>query len=123
MRGETTIQLFDAKTGEKVLEKKEKNLVTNALSKLLSPKNEWLYGNSQTNILGSLLNATPFPTRALGGVLLFDQDIPENASTILPPAGVNNVAYAGGEYAASNELRGTYNTNESGPITGGYRHV
>lgn len=123
MRGETQILLFDAKTEKKVFEKKEKNIVTNAISKLLSPKNEWLFGNSAANIMAAMGNMIPFSTRAFGGIMLFDSELTEDPSIVLPPLSVKNVGYAGGAYSGNNKLRGTYNSNESGEITGGYRHV
>lgn len=122
MRGETTIQLFNAETGDLVYETRDKNMVTNAVSKMLSLRNEWLYGVS-TNILGNMTNVFPLHLRAFGGILLFDNAIEESANRILPPGTVKNLGYAGGEYGGSNPRRGTYNANESGPITNGYRHV
>lgn len=122
MKGVTTIQLFDAETGSKVFEHKEENMVTSAVSKLLSPKNEWLYGNSM-NILGALSSAFPLYQRLLGGVLLFDTELSEDENNILPFGAAKNVGYAGGEYAGANRFRGSYNTNESGEVEDGYRHV
>ena len=123
MKGVTTIQLFDAETGSKVFEHKEENMVTGAVSKLLSPQNEWLYGNTQFNVLGSLSTAFPLYQRLFGGVLLFDTELREDVNNILPFGSAKNVGYAGGEYAGTNRFRGSYNTNESGEVEDGYRHV
>ena len=124
MKGIATIQLFDAETGDQVFEHKEENMVTDAISKVLSPRNEWVFGNTQKNILGLIgYHAFPLYSRLLGGVLLFNDVITESANTIMPKANLINVGYAGGEYGGSNQFRGSYNTNESGPIANGYRHV
>lgn len=123
MRGETKIQLFDSKTGEKVFEHVEKNMITKSLERLLSPKNEWLYGNTTNNLLGSLGEAFPIYSRMLGGLLLFDSVLPEDENQVLPSASAKAVGHAGGEYAGANPFRGTYNTTESGPLSEGYRHV
>lgn len=123
MKGVTTIQLFDAETGSKVFEHSEENMVTNAVSKILSPQNEWLYGNTQINLLGSFATAFPLYQRLFGGVLLFDAVLSEDANNILPFGAAKNVGYAGGEYAGTNKFRGSYNMNESGEVTDGYRHV
>ena len=123
MRGETKILLFDSKTGKKVFEHTEENMVTKSLERLLSPRNEWLYGNTTNNLMGGLKEAFPIYSKMLGGILLFDSVMPEDENSVLPPSSAKNVGYAGGEYAGANPLRGTYNSNESGPVTDGYRHV
>lgn len=123
MRGETKILLFDSKTGKQVFEHTEENMVTKSLERLLSPKNEWLYGNSTNNLMGGLKEAFPIYSKMLGGILLFDSVMPEDENLVLPPTSAKNVGFAGGEYAGANPFRGTYNSNESGTVTDGYRHV
>ena len=123
MRGETKILLFDSKTGKKVFEHTEENMVTKSLERLLSPKNEWLYGNTTNNLMGGLKEAFPIYSKMLGGILLFDSVMPEDEALVLPPPNVKNVGFAGGEYAGANAFRGSYNSNESGAVTDGYRHV
>ena len=47
----------------------------------------------------------------------------EDEDNIYPPNSVKNVGYAGGNYSGSNPMRGTFNSLESGVITGGWRNV
>ena len=120
MKGVTKIQLFDAKTKEQVYESTHENMMTNAIPRLLNPRPEWAF----TGNTGSYLSAAyPLSENALGGLLLWDEEIEENADIVLPPDGVHSVAHAGGPYAGTNVRRGTYNQNESGAFEGGYKHV
>ena len=56
-------------------------------------------------------------------IMLFDENIEENPEIIFKPVNVNIVGHAGSAYSGTNVMRGSYNTNESGEIENGYRHV
>ena len=121
IKGRSKIQLFNAETGRTEFTVENTNLVTNAVSRLLNLKPEWAFtGGSITDIYRQL---TPVCSKLMGGVLLWDDTITENANTVLPPAAVNNIGYAGGTYSGTNTMRGTLNQNESTAITNGYRFV
>lgn len=139
LKGKTTIQLFDAETGEKLLEQRDENLVTHALDILANSKDKYgllkwwrenasAPGNSYDYVTEHIITTPsfammPLAERALGGVLLWDENITEDPSITVPPGGVHELGHAGGEYAGADLYRGSYNTNESGEISGGWRHV
>ena len=136
LKGRSKIQLFDAATGKKVLEQRDSNMVTNALDIIANLKDEaglfrwWRYsimsGNTDTadrlGVAGQWM-MLPMYQKALGGVLLWDANITEDPSIVVPPPGVYEVGHAGGAYGGSDIYRGSYNENESGSISGGWRHV
>jgi hypothetical protein len=121
LKGTTTIQLFNAKTGALEAKRQDENMVTNAIYNLFDFDPRWWRGYSDLRTV--LAEYTPIYSKLLGGVLLWDSLLPENPNLILKPSGVKNVGFAGTTYAGSSAFRGTYNNNESGEIAGGYRHV
>lgn len=139
LKGKTTIQLFDAGSGEMVLEQRDENLVTDALDVIANSKDKlgllkwWreiasvpgsIYDYVTEHIITTPAFAMmPLAERALGGVLLWNENIREDPSVTVPPAGVQELGHAGGEYAGADLYRGSYNINESGAISGGWRHV
>ena len=136
LKGRSTIQLFDAATGKKVLEQSDTNMVTNALDTIANMKDKmglfrwWIKRYSAgTNEVTDRLTYSPFMQmlplykRALGGILLWDANIPEDPSIMLPPNGVYELGHAGGPYGGADIFRGSYNENESCEISGGWRHV
>lgn len=125
IQGKTKIQLFDS-NGNLENEIVEKNMVTNALQYLVSPDVCMLCENTINSLIK---DSMPFYSNALGGIMLFDENIDENAETVFKPNGVNIVGHAGSAYSGTNVMRGSYNTNESGELKDdnlqriGYRHV
>lgn len=125
IQGKTKIQLFDS-NGNLENEIVEKNMVTNALQYLVSPDVCML---SENTINSLIKDSMPFYSNALGGVMLFDENIEENAETVFKPNSVNIVGHAGSVYSGTNVMRGSYNVNESGELKDdnlqriGYRHV
>ena len=84
--GKTKIELFDGLTGKLNERIEEKNMVTNAVSKLINAAMPcYGYGIGGVNDL-TVNNAV---NNLFGGLLLFDSAITENANNIYPPAGVN----------------------------------
>lgn len=129
LKGKSKIQLFDAATGEQVKCVKDTNMITNAVSKLLNPPVQWGFSADKGNLGTALNNMTPVADNLLGGIMLWEDNLVENAADIIPPNDVVLIGHAGGEYAGTTQTRGTYNTNESGNITDengnviGYRNV
>lgn len=107
LHGHTTIELTDVNTGE-VQKIEEDNMVTNALAEMF-----WAAG-----FMGSEQNKSlyfPVYQKLLGGLILWENTIPENADRIFEPAG-NRVTGTGIYGLANNRtnlVRGTYNTDES----------
>ena len=109
MKGKTEIILTDVHTGEqkKVL---EQNMTTNALNDIFLQEG---YMKDASEMYGS--NFQPIYQKLLGGVLLFDKPLEENAANYFAPAGTNLTAC--GVYGVKNTtgdtLRGDYNSDES----------
>ena len=124
LKGRTKIQLFDAATGKEVACHEKSNMVTNAVARLF---NGDVYGglNGTCPVISAGNMFTPIATNALGGIMLWQDAIVEDANTVMPPAVDANtlVGYAGTSYSGNNPLRGSYNISESGVIEGGYRNV
>lgn len=120
IKGKSTIQLFDAKTQKEVERVVNDNMLTNAISNILNVPLDYTYNIGNKSIYDLIL---PLQTVGLGGIEIWDNTIPEDASIVYPPANVHEVGHAGGEYSGTSKYRGSYNTNESGAIENGYRHV
>lgn len=125
LHGRTKIELFDAKSGEKVHKQTDDNMVTSALQRLLDlPAELTVLDNvSSRNCLPAL--SMPFLSKALSGIWVFSHKLEESSENISPSVtDVKNLAgYAGGEYSGANSKRGSLNLNESGEIENGYRYV
>lgn len=109
MKGKTEILLTDVHTGKtkKIL---EHNMMTNALNDIFRQEG---YMRNATTMFGE--NFQPLYAKMLGGVLLFDKPLEENAANYFAPAGTNLTAC--GVYGVKNTtgdtLRGDYNSDES----------
>lgn len=112
MKGHTKIELKDVKTGEvEVFE--EDNMVTNALQYFLASAGPYSANGGLTE---DTVIKYPLWQTYVGGLLLFDKALEENAENVLPPAGVKmtgNGAFGVVNNADPTEL-GSYNANESG---------
>lgn len=128
MKGLTKILLINKKTNVVEETFEDENLITNALSNAFYLPTQYQRTLDAANDSGDSLlkwqNALMPPSRnALGGILLWDNVLEESVDNIYPPNNVKNVGYAGGNYSGSNAMRGTFNSLESGVITGGWRNV
>ncbi|MDD3504856.1 MAG: hypothetical protein PHE63_12355, partial [Eubacteriales bacterium] len=108
LKGKMKIELTDVHTGETetVL---EQNMVTNALSNIFKPM-----GLDKSP--GKMINGmNPYYQTVLGGLLLFDAEIEENADNLYPPSGVNLIGCAsyGVQNNTTGTLRGGFNQTES----------
>lgn len=108
LKGKMKIELTDVHAGETetVL---EQNMVTNALAKIFKPM-----GLDKSP--GKMLNGmNPYYQTVLGGLLLFDAEIEENANNLYPPSGVNLIGCAsyGVQNNTTGTLRGGFNQTES----------
>jgi len=114
MKGKTTIILRNVETGKtRVYE--DENLITNALDKLININVAMNYA------LNSYV--LPFATNALGGIMLFDGQLEEDADNIHFPAAAHLVGYAGQDVNTVDKYRGSYNAIESGKTLTGYISV
>lgn len=111
MKGRTTIELIDTKTGAKEVIESE-NMVTNALTKYftnLGMLNTSAFNSSDMRGDGAIF-------KLLGGLLLFDNTIEENIDNILAPAGVGMTGNAAYGITSNDSVLefGSCNATESG---------
>lgn len=108
LKGKMTIELTDVKSGEKdVIE--EENMVTNALANIFAPLGHLMNTDTIYNQYNS------YYAKLLGGLLLFDNNIEENADQLFPPANANLVGCAvyNTQNNTTGKMRGGYNQTES----------
>lgn len=128
MKGHAKIELKNVETGEvKVYE--EDNLITNFfahLSRNLGPTNQQLFNSSNSSTDG-IPNNQPTAKSLFGGILLWDNEIEEDADQIYVPADVSMLGHATADlaYEGSEPELGSYNSAESGllPDGSGYKFV
>ena len=113
MRGHCEIRLHNKETHTyKKID--ADNLVTNAWKYMLSYQ-------AMAESTGS--NTFPIAENILGGLMLFDGSLTENAENVCFPHGAHLVGYGDRSADAADPMRGTYNLLESGPWDQGYTHV
>lgn len=123
LKGKTTIQLFDAKTGELTDEVTKDNLVTNAVRNALggafnqlASGNVWASGMEYIDNLYSLPTNKNFAQALYGGVLVFSKPITEDADHCLPSIEEIKSFIGCANQSASNTgntFRGSINSGES----------
>lgn len=118
-KGKTTIVLKNAETGKVENEVVEYNMVTDAVARIFA-----------SNYCGQINYSSlmPIATKALGGVLCFQEAIPEDVNSIYPPTTDVNplIAHAGqSTYATAGDdlKRGNPNNVVSGPTASGYSNT
>lgn len=134
LKGRTTIQLRNAKTGELEQEVTEENLVTNAVQNMMSMPyfarvgqgNKEADGNTGDFERRLLHNNVPIYKNAYGGITLFKNEHEESVDKILPDGNNEVIGYAGGqgstEFADDNRC-GEFNATESKALDNGYHFV
>ena len=123
LKGKTTIQLFDAKTGKLTDEVTKENLVTNAVRNALggaynqlASGNIWSVGMNNVGSLYKLPTGKNFAQALYGGVLVFSKPINENADHCLPSIEEIKTFIGCANQSASNTgntFRGSINSGES----------
>ena len=114
LKGKTKIILTNVETGEQEIHEDE-NLVTNALDKLINIEMAMNHAPN-TRIL-------PIATNALGGIMLFDEELTEDPDNIHFPVESHLVGYAYRSTNTTDVFRGSYNSVESGKTADGYVSV
>ena len=106
LKGTTIIELTDVHTGKKEVVEKH-NMITNAVSNLFQPSLGHLTS-------GATLRDIPI-SKVFGGLLLFDSEIPEDATQLYAPSGVNLTGFGANGYVntTTGVKMGTYNAVES----------
>lgn len=108
LKGTMKIEMTDVHTGKKET-LVEHNMVTNALSEIFKTMG---LDKSPSKMLNGL---NPYYQTVLGGMLLFDSNIEENADNLYPPSNVNLIGCAsyGVQNNTTGTLRGGFNQTES----------
>lgn len=114
LKGHVQIDLHNHNTGSKERIEKD-NLVTKALERVI---NTFIGANGAAN--NALM---PIATRALGGLMMFDDDLTEETTNIYFPSEAHLVGFAGQTQELENPYSGSLNVAESGPVANGYKCV
>lgn len=110
LKGKTIIELTDVETG-KVERHESDNMVTNALNHIFEPFGHY----KKPDKLLTASEMVPFYQNLLGGLLLFDGEITEDAENLFAPSSVNltGCGVYGRQNDTTNTCRGDYNMTES----------
>lgn len=111
LKGKTTIELTDVNNGKvEVIE--DTNMITNALQEFMRGYGMW----GSNVLLDEDLRKSSLWVNLLGGLLLFDTELEENADNTFMPAGVKMVGNASKDVSNSGVVTelGSYNATESG---------
>lgn len=87
IRGKTIIELNDAKTGKLVQRTEDNNMLTNALTQMYAHG-----GMTNPTIFNASAIRSDALTQMLGGILLLDTPLTENANIVRVPKGIRMVA-------------------------------
>lgn len=117
IKGHSIIELKNVNTGE-IERFEDDNMVTNALQLML--QDTGMLWNSPIKL--NEIRNTPMKT-LLGGLLLFDQPLTENANNVIFPGGMHMIGNGAAEYVADGEDGvtefGSWNYTESGWMNDG----
>jgi hypothetical protein len=124
IRGKSIVELFDAKSNKCVERTVQENIITDVIERIINPADR-RYSISASNLASDIASYMPFMNFALGGVVGFTENMPEDPNIIFPPVGIHATFHAGGSRPAGNTnlMRGSLNITESGDIPNGVRRV
>ncbi|MCQ2369398.1 MAG: hypothetical protein MJ007_02845 [Paludibacteraceae bacterium] len=123
MKGRTIIELTDINTKE-VKRIEDNNMFTKALDAVFKQFPWWHSNNSVARSESDITSLVPVVGNALGGLLLFPEEIEENENLLYAPASNKPTAIASYDaYSGEDSRRGSFNDIESGKIANGYRFV
>lgn len=133
MKGHAIFELTNTKTGEKRVYKDD-NMVTNFLEQFCiptGPLNYNLYAMLASYASQKSSTSSSYATLDIEqphcftkGLLLFEDEVDEDADNIWPRAGNKMVGQASvSSYSGANTRAGSFNYNESGEVENGYRYV
>lgn len=120
MHGKATLILTDKDTGKVVKRVEEHNMLTNALSDIFNLPPQIAFDKGSRYIFNGFL---PMYENVLKGLVLFSENIPENANDYMLGGKYSVLATAGDEYSGTDAMRGSFNASSSGEIENGYRFV
>lgn len=114
IKGKTKIILTDVNTGEQEIHE-DTNMVTNAIKYIMGISTMCNYRPNERLL--------PLASNMLGGLMLFDGDLTEDADNVHFPTEAHLVGYAGRETNTSDKMAGSFNSAESGRTSTGYTSV
>ncbi len=118
MEGKATFTLKQASTGRTLRQFTEHNIVTEAMSRLLSPPGYALFkAFSWSDFIKTSL---PLYKNLCGGIMLLGNTVTERADNVMLPPETVPVATAGDAYSGTLITRGSLNENESYATENGY---
>ncbi|SEA06206.1 hypothetical protein SAMN04515656_10350 [Eubacterium aggregans] len=125
LKGKTTIQLFDATTGEEVLNVEDENMVTDAVSSLCNNASKYFVQNvfgaeyefDFVALTGKLIDSM------FSGLMLFDENIPENKNTFFAPPNATLVGKAKKLTNTADRFTGVLNETETVTLDNGKKYV
>ena len=118
MKGHVKIELFDHKTGKRMM-REHGNMLTNALACRAG-----IDANDTLTLYSSEYSIMPLGTKGLGGLLMFDGPLTEDADNIHFPMDVHLTGCAGrGNGNPASSLQGTIDNTVSGYSDGTYTTV
>ena len=117
LHGHVRVETRSRWTGRVVDSQEKDNLVTNAVQMMLQTQAWYNLATGMATV------SIPIWKRALGGLMLFDNTLTEQASNVHFPASAKLVGYAGQGAHADDGLVGSCNLSESTMISNGYTTV
>ena len=111
LKGKTTIELTDVNSGKvEVIE--DTNMITNALQEFLRGYGMW----GSNVLLDEKIRTSELWVNLLGGLLLFDTELEENADNIFMPPGIKMIGNGSKDVVNTGTVTelGNYNPTESG---------
>lgn len=121
LHGHVRVETRSRWTGRVVDSQEKDNLITNVCQLMLQTY-PWYVAYS--TVLNGMANFwTPIYEKLLGGIMLFDNTLTEQASNFAFPSSAKLVGFAGQTANADNAMMGSYNANESVPISNGFTTV
>ena len=123
VKGRATIKLFD-EGGHEVYSKTDDNLVTNAVSDLINSGSfyQMISEKAAAQKYNIIANNVPLSKNMFGGLLLFKDAIPEDATKYMLPRNSVCVGAAGNGLSSAVD-RGSFNPTESEQTESGYKFV
>lgn len=124
LKGKTVIELTDVHTGEKEVHVDE-NLVTEAVADVLGVNIQGaMYNNTNFNNANGENWLLPIYKNLTGGVLLYQNEIEEDAANIYAPLDNPLIGYASDDANDTTDTkRGSRNLTESKAVDGGFKYV
>lgn len=123
MKGITTIELTDVRTGEKEIVKEE-NMMTNVLNDIFSRNIEGMLYYLNGSSADFHTNMIPICPNSIGGILLFSDSLEEDVNSYYAPSANPCVGYASNDVnPTADVMRGSLNLTESGKLERGYKFV